>query len=551
MNYFLNNILSKINQTKYYLIAVNFLLVFFLVLLFNLQVLPMKTGDFIFFSLIYLIFALYRPGWSFLFFVGTIVLENINLAPESLGIFVRPYQAIGALTVFSLLLRYFSKRLNFGLVKLKWFDFLIFGFGVSGIVSSIFSQNKVTSLKQSFILLTFIVFYWLARNYVQTLEDAKKIVPFFLSYSAGVVFYGIWQNFRFIYGGNSFEVMAGRPNATFMEPDWLGVYLVLLIAVIYTIIYSISNFQTVSPADGFPVSNEFSNPDFQTDKHKKYLILYTLYILLIPVYVLLILTVSRSAWLGAIFVTLVFLKFIFTKFSFKFREWQGKQLLRHFLFISGSGLISVAIVYVFSLTGFQLFNRVQSTGSGLQIITVSCVDDFELPEKIENVAELGKYNCRHINLEEITKEKSEGKFIKEVFRDDPNIAVRSQIYQKSITEIKNHPIFGIGWGSIPDILGKDERGMGFNSSNIFLEVYLGSGVSGILIFLTLGVYIFGKSVSYCIRGDYAGKVSGLLINLSFFALLIPNLFNAGVFLGILWFWLAVSLSSSLVDSNKA
>jgi len=36
--------------------------------------------------------------------------------------------------------------------------------------------------------------------------------------------------------------------------------------------------------------------------------------------------------------------------------------------------------------------------------------------------------------------------------------------------------------------------------------------------------------------------------LGFFALLIPNLFNAGVYLGILWVWLGVVLSINLKNT---
>ncbi|MFH0969227.1 MAG: O-antigen ligase family protein [Patescibacteria group bacterium] len=573
MLYFFQQFVNSLTKTKYYLIVANVLLVFFLILLYNLKVLPMRLGDFVFFSLIYLIFALYRPGWSFLFFVGTIALENINLAPESLGIFIRPYQIIGALTIFSLLLRHYTKRLNFELVKLKWFDYVVGIFIFAGFLSSIFALDKGATFKQSIILLFFVALYWLVRNYIQTLEDLKKVIPFFLGSSVIVVFYGIWQNIRFVHGLNSFEVMLGRPNATFTEADWLGIYLVILIAVIYLIIYQISN----SP--NYLISNQIPNPNFQNTKYKilntKYFIPIALYLLLISVFILLILTVSRSAWLGAGFITLVFLKAILTNFSFRFREWRGKELMRQLIFIAIALILSFGIVYFFKLTNFQLFNRAQSTSSGLQKITVACESDSDAPEKIGEVSELEQYGCSHINLEEINQEREEGFEIREIYRTDPNVNIRSQIYQKSVAEIKKHPIFGIGWGNISNVLGKDERGTGLNSSNIFLEVWLGSGILGLLAFLTIWVYIFVKSVVYCVRRphtkslnlwqndnlsgnisddkstpandfgvgvNFESKIIGILLFLMFFAILVPNMFNAGVFLGVLWLFFAVATS---------
>lgn len=541
MNFFLNKILEKITKTKYYLISANLLLVFFLILLSNAEVLPMRSGDFIFFSLMYLIFALYRPGWSFLFFVGTIALENINLAPASIGLFIRPYQLIGGLTIFSLLLRYFTKRLNFELIKLKWFDYVIGIFAFAGFLSSLFAADKGIAFRQSIIIFSFVALYWLVRNYIQNLEDLKRIIPFFLGSSAVVVFYGIWQNAGFINGFSNFEVMPGRPNATFAEPDWLGIYLVILISVLYSIIYYFSK-RTDKFSEELKIQSENSKI---TVKNLK---LYLPYIYLIPVYILLVLTVSRSAWLGSIFVTLIFLKAIFANFSFKFKDWQGKELIRHSCCVVATILISMGIVYVFHLTNFQLFNRAQSTGSGLQKITISCKENIQLPEKIGDISELEEYDCRHVNLEDIEKEKEAGFEIKEIYRNDPNVNIRKEIYQKSIAEIKQNPIFGVGWGNISNILGKDERGAGFNSSNIFLEVWLGSGIIGLLAFLAVWVYIFAKSVVLVLKEGFDSKIIGTFLMLGFFALLIPNLFNAGVYLGILWVWLGVVLSINLKNT---
>jgi hypothetical protein len=260
------------------------------------------------------------------------------------------------------------------------------------------------------------------------------------------------------------------------------------------------------------------------------------------VFILLILTVSRSAWLGAGFITLVFLKAILTDFSWHFRNWQWKMFLHQTVFVVCAGVVSLLIIYGFNLTNFQLFNRVAST-SGMQKITVACESKFnlDLPEKIDNISELERYGCRHINLEDINQEKIAGNIIEEVYRPDPNVNIRSQVFQKSWAEIKKHPILGVGYGAIPVILGQDGRGENLNSSNIFLEVWLGSGLIGLLVFIFIWInalIVFSKC--FWLTENKEEQSFVLFVLLGSFAFLISNLFNAGIFLMILWFFWGIA-----------
>jgi hypothetical protein len=535
---------NSLNKPKYYLILANILLVFFAILLTNLGILPFKRmGDFAFFAGIGLILALYRPGWGFLFFIGTIALENINVAPVDFPISIRPYQFFGAVTIAAVAIRYFSGRLSFKLIKLKWFNYLLVIFAIASFTASYFSIEKGLAFKQSVILVSFVFLYFLVRNYVQTLEDLKKIIPIFLSSSVIVIFYGIWQNVRFAHNLNSFEVMPGRPNATFTEADWLGIYLVFLIACIYTMIYYFSNKDS---ADKKPLIFNFQFSIFNKFLISKFQIFNLfLYLSLITSYVLLILTVSRSAWLGAAIITIIFLKIILTKLSWHPKDWQWKQFINQSVFLAIALFAAFFFVYIFHLTNFQLFNRVQSTGSGLQKITISCSLGSStsklLPLKtIKDVSELKIYDCRHINLEDIEKEKAAGMNVYEVYRQDPNVNIRKEIYQKSWNEIKKHPVMGIGWGSIGKILGTDEHGTSLNSSNIILEVWLGSGVVGLLAFVVFLGYILVSCLKNLFKKENGSIILNVFIILAFWAILVPNLFNAGMLLGILWLFFALS-----------
>lgn len=532
---YLQQLAKSLNKTRYYLLGANFFLVFFLILLNNFGIIPLRAGDFAFFAVLTLALALYRPGWAFLFFTGTIPLENINLAPEILGIAVRPYQFIGAITLLAVLVRLLTKRLNFKLPRLNLADYsviiLVFA-GFAGSISVGMETHNFASLRLAVISASFVALYFLVRVFIQNIEDLKKIIPFFLSSSMIVIFYGIWQNVRFLHNLTHFETMPGRPNATFSEAEWLGMFIILFISAIFGLIYFFS--RNASFDKDFQISNQFLITKFLN------------YFLLTISFILLTISVSRSAWLGALSSLVIFLWIFFT--DLKFREWKWKETIYLKLKIISSLTVALAIVYFFHLTDFQLGNRVQSTGTGLQKITISCpascrdaLQCVSTDSIINSISELEKYGCRHINLEDVESERVNGNIISEVYRKDPNIKLRSEIYQKSWAEIKNHPILGIGWGSVSKILGIDGRGAALNSSNIFLETWLGAGIVGISALIILfGCVIFNAIKNYFYAENLKSKAVNLFIISSWFGLIVFNLFNVGIFLGFFWVWLGVT-----------
>lgn len=522
----IKEIVNRLNTLKYYLLVANILLVAGLIGVNNLELLPFKNiGDFLFFCAIAFILALYRPGWSFLLFVGTIALENVNLAPQELGISIRPYQLLGLVTFFGVGIRYFTKRLNFKLPKFQWTEYFVVLFVLGGFLGSLNALDSEKALKQTVIIMSFALLYFLVRVFIRDLEDIKRITPFFLTSSSVVIIYAIWQSFQTTQEKNAFEVMPGRVNATFTEADWLGMFVVFLLSVLYVVAY-----------------NFYSKIKLLKLSYKTYVFGYSCFVwlLIILSWITLILTVSRSAWLGALAITLSALVY----FSLK------KKIILGIILIM-SIFLSLGVIYFFGLTKFQLGNRAQSTASGNQEITIACKGEMEIPNPIENISQLKKYDCEHINLEDIEKEKNTGRIIKKIYRQDPNVAIRKEIYTKSIKEIKGNLIFGIGWGNISDILGKDERGAGLNASNIFLEVWLGAGIIGLLSFAGLLGYIlvrgklfFWKKIleKKFWREDSTMDFFHLFLVLSATAIIIPNLFNAGIMLGFLWVWMGVALA---------
>lgn len=539
---------------KEWLVLANVLVVFFLILLSNIGILPFKKiEDFGFFTVILLMLALYRPGWMFLIFVGTIPLENINLASANLAITIRPYQFFGVLIIMAIIVRLLLRRSNFVLAKLKWPDYLVILITLSGFLSLMGAQNKLLSLKLAIIFTSFVMLYFLTRNYVQNIQDIKKILPFFLSSAIMVVLYGIWQNIIFLRGLVSFETMPGRPNATFTEADWLGIFLVLILAMVYALIFYFykermreklkagEEIKNYANSSSFQIPLLF--PFFQRGRRKKKLLVTGCWLLVALIYILLILTVSRSAWLSALIITIIFIGVFLSDLRKSNWKWKATFYLK--LKILASLILSVAIIYVFHLTNFQLFNRVQSTGSGLQEITVACKNEqgahqLRQLQYLKQVEQLEHFGCRHINLEDIKNEKVAGNIVMTVYRPDPNVAIRGQIYQRSWQEIKNHSILGIGWGSMRAIFGQNKYGHSFNSSNIFLQTWLGSGIVGLLSLLILLFYLLYKAIkSYYFAEELPVKSWNLFIILSWFGIVTANLFNAGIFLGFFWIWLGM------------
>jgi O-antigen ligase len=99
-------------------------------------------------------------------------------------------------------------------------------------------------------------------------------------------------------------------------------------------------------------------------------------------------------------------------------------------------------------------------------------------------------------------------------------------------------------------LGKDERGASLNSSNIFLEIWLGSGILGFIAFLSVWVYIFGKSIYEFFKSNSEIlNIFSLFIATSWLGLTIANLFNAGILLGFLWVYIAVVLIDYKKDAK--
>jgi hypothetical protein len=519
--------------------------------------LPLAMGDFVFISILALCVALYRPRWIFYIFVSLIPLENIILASGFLPIQLRPYQFVGAILAIAVIILSLVKRLNFQLLKPTWIDWLVISLVPFSFLSLISSTNKNISLKNDLILVSFIALYYVTRNFLRTRKDFLQTALFFFGSNLAVLFFGFYQVFADKFGGRSFEVMFGRPNSTFAEADWLGIFLCLALAAILSLLHACHPERSRGICEGVKITSHSVGTQIPPLRFAPVgMTNLTIYIFIFLDLTLLILTLSRSAWIGAAAIIFFYLVFSLYRIGNRGARFTPRKFSSSFATIFLISLISLAAIYFGRLSKFDIFDRARSAATSEQKITIACNNNSNIPPTITSTDDLAAYGCQFINLEQIDSFKSQGKIVTEIFRKDPNVITRGQIYKKSFEIIREHPILGVGLGSITQSLGTDERGAGLNESNIFLQVWAGTGILGLIAFITifgyLFIYAFRRASPVCplnriigcpvVKDDFEKSLNIFLI-LGIFALIIPNLFNAGLLMGLFWLGLAILVSA--------
>jgi len=504
------------SNNKWSLILANIVAGILFIVLSHTGVLPIEPVNFFFFSFLGLLFSLYRPGWTFLLLIGMLPYEIINIAPQGISFVLRPYQWLLVFLLISLGIRFVLRRFPLEKLSLTWFDASLIVFTLASLLSAILSDGKIVALKLSLILFSFLLLYFVTRLFVRSIEDVKMILPFLFSSFIVVAFFALIQNILFISGKESYEVMAGRPNAVFAEADWIGFYIACIIVLFSSLLlYCKEN----------RVFRMFISGS------------------LILGYSVLLITVSRSAWLATVggmmtlFLTLFFRENIWQAL----KEKNTTALIRFFSLKASLVVpffIAIIGVSLFSLSPFDLLDRTKSTATGEQKITVSCEEESTLsllPERIQTIDELSSFHCKHILLEEIDTERVLGRFVSTVYRNDPNVHIRKDIYIQVKNILKEHPFFGIGFGNIASFLGNDGRGAGLNASNIFLEIWLGSGIVGLCAFL---FFWLGTALHILVRIIRKRSLEDSILLSLWVTITIFNFFNSGLFLGFFFVFLA-------------
>lgn len=472
------------------------------------------------FSIGAFVLTLFSPFSVFVLFLGSIPIEILSLLPGDEALGVHPYHIFAFFAFVGWLLVYLRKR---DIMRFPFFTFVDFGLillVVGSLVSSFFSEQVTESFRLSGILLSFVFLYGVVRLFVTSWKEVKESIPYVIGGFFLTSVYGIFQNFAFLREWTFHnEIMPGRPNAFFPEADWLGFFVTLMLFVC-TIVFLYL----------------FLEKSTLKEKRRR-LGMFCLWGMLFLGYILLIISVSRSAWLAFFFGNIVLGIVLF----FRYR----KKMFRPLFFLGGGFLLSLVYIFMIPLTNFELHNRAQSSVSGFQMITISCVEEIALPQRIEVVQDLGQYGCRHILLEERDSEMMAGRYVIQIPRKDPNANIRKNVWNTSIQTIAQDPLFGIGWGGGEQIFGFDPRGEQLNASNIVFAFWLGSGILGVLGLCIIVFWLLVRAIRlmYGRRGAQEFFI-GMLIVVSFTAVGVFNVFNASEFLALLWVWLGMMVAGS-------
>lgn len=532
---------------KKYLIwsSISFFIAGLLILLFCLGVLPFNLTIFGVVGGLLCLISYFYPREIFWLFLVLSPLEIIILSPTQIPFSLRPFQLTGGILIAIVLLLWWQKKIEssakFNLLSFKkkqarekersfsWCDCLVFLFPIVALFGLFNATDQVVALKLNIVFFSFLGIYWLTRNFIQTKQDLLESLWFFLVGLSVVTLFVFYQMLAARNGWPDFQVMAGRANGTFTEPDWLGIYLALSLAIIFWLkLYS-------KEGDSKLMAARVSWHFFYSSVTN---------ILIFLTFLTLILTVARSAWLGAVAVGIGYL------FLSLLTGEGWLKVAKRGLSVIVLATLAFGLAFGAGLSGFHFGNRAASSVSGMQKITVSCVSGKVAPEEIRDVAELTEYNCRHINLEEIEKEQLAGNFIQEVYRPDPNVEIRKNIYSLVWRAIKQKPLFGYGLAAAGELLGKDERGSSLNASNIFLEVWLTTGLIGlVLLLIVIFAPFFVSGRLFWRKRDNKSYLVFSFVLLSTLAVVVPNLFNSGLFLAFFWIWLAIVVGLISQENN--
>lgn len=508
--------MGSLTGYKRILTLINIILLIGLIVLYHLGFLTqISVAMFLVICLCVIVFSFYMPSIAFALFVGLLPLEIVNFAPEVFGLALRPYQILGVAAIGGMITAIIFRNDIRNFFSWNVFDTLVTLFMGLSVVSVLWNCVVEDASCRGVVVVSFGILYFVTRFFVHEKNEVITLLSLIISSGVVISMYAVVQNILFSFGLTHMEVMPGRPNATFAEPDWLGVYLVFVLAACIAHLYYSSY-----------------------HKHLWKFFDIALYLSMFIVTIALVLTVARSAWLGALVIFFIY-------FIVLIAQKKYKLFARHFVRISSLVIMSVVIVVACNLTSFELGNRAQSVRTGMQEITVSCVsqksrDTLVQKSFVKHIGELGTYGCRHINLEEIGAEESEGNYVFKIYRDDPNIAVRSGVYVQSAKAIIQKPLVGYGWGNSSVILGDDASGTPLNASNILLETAVSVGMIGMGVLLTIFALIAFSSAKILHRSksmvDKSVAIFGLL---GIVAIIVPNMFNAGLLLGFVWVYFGI------------
>ena len=295
------------------------------------------------------------------------------------------------------------------------------------------------------------LFFVLLFNVIEKVRDIINSIISLLLSTLIVSGFIVYQYYFNPYLGNvTHWVNSGRFNATFTDPNSLGAYTILLFPIYIGLLIYFKRW---------------------------YLKLFTI-ILFLLFLILLVLSGSRSAFIGIILATTIFvIIFIIKSIRFLKRRWMSYKKLIKIIIVA----IPVIIVLVISLLPIYLFNSPDSFLMEISLINRT-VDTFKTG--IQYTLKLG--------------------FI-EGFKSISNF--RYVFWGQAVEMFKDYPLTGVGQGSyilqLPNYLAANRAGQISNgifavdfTGNYYLQVLSELGFPGIVLILFIYYLFINKIFNY-------------------------------------------------------
>lgn len=351
-----------------------------------------------------------------------------------------------------------------------WTLLLIWLFSVIGGIRN--GEDLQVTLIRSGVFLGYIGVFWLIYYGLRKKEQVDAIINILIVSTMVVIIIGVYEAIALQWGLPDWTynvIFDGRADSLFPEPNWFGMWLAIMTAIALPRWYQ----------------------EYQIHGGLQWGWLIFFFLLIFTN----ILTLTRASWLATAVVVLLFV--------FQYLIINGWQYLKQSLvpFV----LTRVVIVILVASLLAPVFSPFNLWGRAVSIVT----HQITITETVD-------------------EEDSDNDGEKEVVRtkvSDVNVSSRILSYQQSLSLIGVYPFLGVGHAGFEEYFEE-----GSNPSNLFLSVFVSSGVAGGIIFLGL-IYIWIKqaSIFFVDHPEYANMMLGIIM-----AIGVVGMFNDPILMGFMW-----------------
>jgi hypothetical protein len=399
------------------------------------------------------------------------------------GLDIRLHQVILAITVLLLIpkiikqdptkdifknitsIDWYYNNIHLVLLSLMWLIILI-----GGIING---GDLKTTIVRNIVLLGYIIVFYIIYKYINTRDRLYKAFNIIFLSTGVLILIALYEAIAFQLGWNSFQIFPGRVDSLLPEPNWFGMWLAIVYAIVLPLAF---------------VAKEFKQQ-------------FLLWFLLLGIVLMSILSVTRASWLAIIIITSLYILYqaIFVRKYIK---------LLNFIIVLFAVVFGAAGMSQLGLTDFNLKDRFTS------IISQETTYYYEVDEKTGEKKEIT--DMTKVEDKENIEVKKEA---------DINVLSRRDGYINAGVIIYKYIFTGVGLAGYENMVGE-----GYNTNNLLLAVAVAGGIFSISLFLSF-LYIITKQGFIIIKED---SVLATILFGSMLATLITGMFNDNLLMGFTW-----------------